>query len=986
MEEKAYDINFNTLFSNPKKKCQVNFQAVIIEINSKNEKMSLTIRSLKNEGICYKGLYAIKGEIFPTPKINNIIQIKEIQYKLDDDFNIGLFLKLSISEEKSLISQENNNNILDFSAPNIINELKKQLKITQNLSSNIFIIEDNSNDKYSLRCIQNNGIYILTKNSKNHEYSLKKNNIIYILNYIEDKNNIKLTLISLVEKLTEENLFILLEKKKIEKEKMFIGKIVEINKKVGSIILLNYEKQLFQKKENNIFKFNEDKLEKNEKEIILEKKELSESEEDKYNEIEEEKEYIGLGQFFILTNYQIKKQENDENDIPELKETNNSFIFYSKQNLYFSDKIQLNKLSVIQIYFLDFSYKNNFYNVIDINQIKIDINKPKMNIIIETDRIKNYDYYPIFIQLISDQNKLFYKNKIFSFNLMHGILNKINAFVNISDDNSYFYEYIFYFLDGIFLQKEISIKINKEKKIINIFDNFESSNRLRFNILNIPFQNECKINKLKNSKSLMVCEIFNEKKNSKKLGVFNIEEILTIIPKLKSNKIFDDYYDNFGFILDSLPIINNENEFINLCIKKYNDINFEEKKINFLEVSNYEEEISLSQFKTRIGIIVSYYLNKCNKIKRERFLNSINEIFRNIQTQKNNLSYIQFLRLFKFLIKKKYANKSYEIYFTCELNKYSPYLAAYKFNKEEINNIKELSRLFMGYLQIDSYILTNNLIEDKRKDHCSYSFSLEPLFMLKHHLLQTYEGFFLVESSDEERYAQSITDEKITIINTKKIFEFSNLSMEEIEEIKEPHILKNHAFSLSMEFRHENNTHQKKNQKNIHIVSPMYYFDKMEIKIIQYKKNGKIQGEDGQFIENLIDENRDVIISLQGDIIYGELLDYNLFIQKDFNLLKAKMYEIQKSKNKFGINNNEKNIREIKDNFNSKESGNNSDDEKYFDKIYLNMIKTGTIMISDEEYSVELAIKIINRAKNNQTYEDLPKILIEIDKRMNKKK
>ena len=166
----------------------------------------------------------------------------------------------------------------------------------------------------------------------------------------------------------------------------------------------------------------------------------------------------------------------------------------------------------------------------------------------------------------------------------------------------------------------------------------------------------------------------------------------------------------------------------------------------------------------------------------------------------------------------------------------------------------------------------------------------------------------------------------------------------------------------------------------------MYYFDKMEIKIIQYKKNGKIQGEDGQFIENLIDENRDVIISLQGDIIYGELLDYNLFIQKDFNLLKAKMYEIQKSKNKFGINNNEKNIREIKDNFNSKESGNNSDDEKYFDKIYLNMIKTGTIMISDEEYSAELAIKIINRAKNNQTYEDLPKILIEIDKRMNKKK
>ena len=63
---------------------------------------------------------------------------------------------------------------------------------------------------------------------------------------------------------------------------------------------------------------------------------------------------------------------------------------------------------------------------------------------------------------------------------------------------------------------------------------------------------------------------------------------------------------------------------------------------------------------------------------------------------------------------------------------------AYKYNIEEIQKTTESSRLFMGYLQFNSYILTNHLIKEEK----SYSLLIEPLFMIKNHLLQAYEGFF----------------------------------------------------------------------------------------------------------------------------------------------------------------------------------------------------------------------------------------------------
>ena len=184
-----------------------------------------------------------------------------------------------------------------------------------------------------------------------------------------------------------------------------------------------------------------------------------------------------------------------------------------------------------------------------------------------------------------------------------------------------------------------------------------------------------------------------------------------------------------------------------------------------------------------------------------------------------------------------------------------------------------------------------------------------------------------------------------------------------------------------MELRNEINYNLKKNQKNIDISLPINYFDRSDIKKIFYSKNNKIQEGNGRLIEAYIDENRDVILSLKTDIIYGELLDITLFMQKDFNLLKAKMNEIMKKHNRFKVK---------KKKFDNKIITNDIDiteeEKEKYDYMYKKLKIKGTIMISDEEYTDELIKDIIDAAKNNDNCNQLPDIFIYFDKRMNEEK
>ena len=82
----------------------------------------------------------------------------------------------------------------------------------------------------------------------------------------------------------------------------------------------------------------------------------------------------------------------------------------------------------------------------------------------------------------------------------------------------------------------------------------------------------------------MVCEVFTEQKSTT-VGIFDINEIENNFPQINSNDIFDNYYEDFGFIYNFLLNYNStkdeektkkKEEFIKNC--KNNFIkNFESK-------------------------------------------------------------------------------------------------------------------------------------------------------------------------------------------------------------------------------------------------------------------------------------------------------------------------------------------------------------------------------------------------------------------------
>ena len=84
-----------------------------------------------------------------------------------------------------------------------------------------------------------------------------------------------------------------------------------------------------------------------------------------------------------------------QDKLPVIEIQDNSFIYFSDQNLYFSNKIKINNLSVLQFYFLDYNKNNNIYNKILVNEEINNINKDEMNIIIDNEKRKNSEYSPI---------------------------------------------------------------------------------------------------------------------------------------------------------------------------------------------------------------------------------------------------------------------------------------------------------------------------------------------------------------------------------------------------------------------------------------------------------------------------------------------------------------------------------------------------------------------------------------------------------------
>ncbi len=940
-----------SLFNSKNRTIDAKIEGNIINIDDNNELVSVDVKYKDYKDYILKGLTFYKADLFPNPSKNDYILIDKISYNHDEFYNpiIKIHAEIIVQERSSIDKEDGFT--FDFSPNNIVDTLKKSLNMEKELKSNLFTYIDSNDKYYQFKCLENNELYLIDKKyCINYENNFNTKNIIYISNYEEvyhtSKKLITLTKLSFLESMDDENLFILLENQKNISNKYLWGKIIEKDEKFKIIKFMNSQQR--------ILKFK------------------------KYSK------KVEIGQYCLFSNYIIK------NDIIELNE--NSYSYFSKQNLYFSNKINFNKFTALQFYFLDFKEnEKNIFNIIDIDgNIEENIIKNNsMEIIVDTKLLKtNYKLFPIKFRL--KENIISFNSKEFFIDILQGLLNKICVLINYKSENSYSYEYLYTFFDENYDYDKIkTIKINDKEIKIDIFDNFVSKNRIRFNIVNIPFQGEFEQNfplqdiNSKNN-SYLICETFKKDNNSNIYGIFNLNDIYKNLPfPINPNTIFNRYYNSFGNIYDDLKKQFTDDEALEF-IAKYKNMNKGDICLSD-EIIIFDEDITASQLKTRIGILISYYLNygdETDSTKIDNFMD-IQKFIKKIEKIKNKFSNNQILKMFSYLLRSTIKNhKKPELIFVSELkqNIFSPYYSAINFNLEEIDKINEYSKLFQGYLQMDSYILFNH----KKKAEC-YSLSIEPEFIVKYHLKSNYEGFFFVERIENNILAWTEEKENIVVINETNLFERSKYR--EVRYIENKEDAKSHAFGISIVFRHESNSHIKKNLKNKLILSPLYYCDDGEIKEIQYKENDVLKGEDGVMIESLISEDREIIISLAKDFIYGELLDSKYFIGADFQSLLDDRKKIkERNKNYFDSLNNEKNHDLESDRTNKMKEFKKDAKSINLDAIIRKALKSGTLECGDQFYTLDLIKNMVALAEKNGNKDRLPPIFIQLDKALKESK
>ena len=259
---------------------------------------------------------------------------------------------------------------------------------------------------------------------------------------------------------------------------------------------------------------------------------------------------------------------------------------------------------------------------------------------------------------------------------------------------------------------------------------------------------------------------------------------------------------------------------------------------------------------------------------------------------------------------------------------------------------------------------------------------------MKYNLKTNFEGFFILDEMNKKILAWTETKENIIIINERYLFGKTNFK--DPSHISDKKELKNNAFGVTIVLRHENNSHRKKNNKNKIFPSPLYYCENgVPVSIIN-EKFQIYEGEDGIAIESLITRDQTIIISLARDFIYGELLDYRLFIQKDFNELLEKIKLIQDAhSNKVFAQNQSINLNpnkiieknEMKD-ANIIGQINN----KRLRELAEQAIREGLLKLGDQFYTLNEIKIMIETAKSIKPTNIFNPIFFEIDKLLNEGK
>ena len=340
----------------------------------------------------------------------------------------------------------------------------------------------------------------------------------------------------------------------------------------------------------------------------------------------------------------------------------------------------------------------------------------------------------------------------------------------------------------------------------------------------------------------------------------------------------------------------------------------------------------------------------------------LNLLYTQKKTASKGLTYSQKLRIIILYLRSKLSDPDSisKIIFFSELEENSPYVLARELNKKEINHLTEFSRFFSAYLQIHSYEMYNYYQKEK-----SFTFSLELLFVMKYLLLSNYEEFIFTTLERSDEYAYNASNENITVINEGNLFGNDYIILKQKLSTEQS---KNLAFPISFEFRHEKNAYEKRYNKNSKNFSPFVFYRNGKIeRIEEEKKINNIcikKGERGRIIESFLTPDKSIIYEFKKLHIFGELLDYKYFVDKDFSELLKKMKEIkEKNGKKMSFEKKDKNDASDKIEIYQEEKDENIS-ELYADKLE----KEGIIKFGDLHYTKGEFDKIMNNLKKNKEY------------------
>ena len=866
--------------------------------------------SVQIEGKIYKGIY-IDNKKFELEKNDSIILFSIKLIKKERNIYLYSFLEKNDDEDdenietNKIMNKENLENY-DLNPPNIIKTIAKNLNI--NYKSDIFIYKNNSKEYILIPILENKEIRInFNKEFEKFviENNLKDDSLIFIDNYILDNNEISFnyfTLFNLIklEYLDEyfkthfhidykDNSIIYYQLNLKNKYDFVFLKVIDIQD--NSIICIDYFLNMYKILKNN------EKIEnlKNVYTIIFIKNFDSSIE----------------NEMFLLT-------------------LNKKSYIYVFENTF--DDLLLNNLTVINLNCIDLidSIESNLFNKIKLdingNIYFLEIKKKSEYIILFTKFNLFFNLFSFYIQLISQKyNEIHF----FQVSIYLGLLNKINSMINYYNKESYGYEY-FYFNFNYDLPKNKVISIKEKAYNINYYDNFDSKARKRFIILNyydnentkkydkgkklINKEPKLKIfnknkrkenNEIKkkdistefiddydeiyekvNHKSL-IFSFYYERNKEKLLGIYDLEEI---IDKSNNKKEYYKPKEEYKIFYNYFKIIKDKNydkekkEIYLKTIQKY----INNKDIENL-VKNYNIDFSNINYENYIifiNICLFYYSNLTSEISfKDLLISEFNDKFTLLINTKIPLK--DRIRIIRFICIQAFRvlddKRTMHLLIADNLENDNSYKIALNYNKSIINNLNENSKLYLPFLQLDSYILFNY----NTNSYC-YTLSLEPLIITKKHLLSTYDDFIFTHKEKEENnkivLAFQSNKNDITAINEYGLFpENNNCDSKALTG-------NDFAVPISMELLHERNGHSKKAKKNKRNTTPIYFYKKKKIMKIKElyqekdKETKKMKGEAGLLIEYFIRYNKKSLIdTLKKNLTLGNIINnVNLFTSRNF--------------------------------------------------------------------------------------------------------